>query len=415
MLIRAVWLSCGLFWACGAPAFSAEEKKPASTPPPASVPRASPGTPASTPPAPAVPDAKRESQKAPVESKEPAKADAPKDAQKPASPATLAPHIALILPTGSKAFGKVAEAVRSGFAAAAMAEGKDAAAYRVYATDDDTTALAKEVRRATNEGAVLIAGGLTRDGANMLARETGVLPALALNTPATADAELPELYFHVSLSLDSEARSLARRVSEDGLKRIAVLSTGTPLARRVQESFEREWLRRGGEIAMRVMVSGELAAGERLFATFENAQADSALLLADRKAARSARPFLPQGMPVYTTTYTIDPRADAVENLDLDGMRFLEMPWFVDALHPAVMTYPKPSEPLPIELERLYALGIDAWRLAHAMIKAENLTRFAPLDGVTGKITLDGKQFVRALTSAELRDGRVVVRTGANE
>jgi hypothetical protein len=28
------------------------------------------------------------------------------------------------------------------------------------------------------------------------------------------------------------------------------------------------------------------------------------------------------------------------------------------------------------------------------------------LDGVTGRITLDGRQFVRALTQAEMRDGR---------
>lgn len=406
MLIRAILLSCGLGLAWSAPAFSAEDKKPASAPAPTS--------------APAVPDAKREAERAKPQSPEtakdastdPAKGPAKEAAKEPQKPV---PHIALILPTDSKAFGKVAEAVKSGFAAAAVAEGKEAPPYRIYATSDDTGALAKEIRRAASEGAILLVAGLTRDGASMLGREAGYLPALALNAPAAHDGELPERFFHVSLSLDGEARLLARKIGEEGLKRIVIASTASPLAKRVQESFEKEWTKRGGEIAARMAVTGDLEEGPKLVAAFEKANADSAILFADKKIARGARPFFPQGLPVYATSYTVDPRADAVENLDLDGVRFLEMPWFVEADHPAVMAYAKPPEPLPIDLERLYALGIDAWRLANAIVKADKPARFPALDGVTGKITLEGKQFVRALTAAELRDGRIAARTGVTE
>lgn len=332
--------------------------------------------------------------------------------KQPKEPPKRAPHVALILPTQSKTFGKLADAVQSGFIAAAKAAGLEALPYRIYAVDDDNAALAREARRALNEAALLIVGGITRDGALVLAREVSLIPVLALNAPALAEADLPDRFHFISLSIDAEARLAARRAGEEGLKRVVVASSGAPLARRIQESFEREWVRRGGEIASRIVVSGELAEGARIAADFEKAQADSVFLVAETRIARGARPFFPQGLPVYTTSYTVDPRAGPLENLDLDGVRFMEMPWFVEADHPAVMAYEKPAELLPIDFERLYALGIDAWRLATAVAKSKAGAKaaFEPLDGVTGRITLEGKQFTRSLLPAELRDGRVVAR-----
>ena len=128
-------------------------------------------------------------------------------------------------------------------------------------------------------------------------------------------------------------------------------------------------------------------------------------IAADVKAARMARPFIPIGMPVFATSHTLDARAGAVENLDLDSVRFLEMPWFVEPDHPAVMAYAKPVAPMPLDYERLYALGIDAWRIMQVILKADNPRNIAPLDGVTGKLSLDGAQFVRTLTAVEMRDG----------
>lgn len=377
------------------PAFSAEAVKPASE----TVVRA----------APEAPDAKAEAAAASKAVAEKAPADAAAKPAEKSAPKPL-PHIALILPTGSKAFGKVAESVRLGFAAGAEAEGRNAFPHRVYNADDDTTALAREVRRATAEGAVMLVGGVTRDGAAMLARENSALPALALNAPALAEAELPERFFHVSLSLDHEARLAARSAATDGVKRIAIAAGASPLARRIQDSFEKEWFRVGGEVAARIAISTDLAEGEKVQRALEKTMPDGIFIAADTRVARVARPWFTQGIPVYATSMTIDPRADAVENLDLDGVRFLEMPWFVELDHPAVMAFAKPAEPLPIDYERLYALGIDAWRLTQQVLKAGKPREVAPLDGVTGKITLDGRQFVRTLSAVELRDGRISLR-----
>ncbi len=333
-------------------------------------------------------------------------------------PVEKIPHIALILPLTSKTFGRVADAVKQGFIAGANADGKNAPVWRIYSADDDTVSLTTQYRKATNDGATAIIGGVTRDGATIMVRESGLVPSLALNAPTNptanaganaTEADLPERFFYVSLNLDWEARLAARAAANDGLRRVAVVTAGTPLARRVQESFEKEWIRLGGEIALRFAVNIDTTDGTRVASAMEKATADVVFLAADIKIARFARPYLPPGMPVFATSMTIDPRADAVENLDLENVRFMEMPWFVQPDHPAVMAYSKPSEPLPIDYERLYALGIDAWRLAQLVQRdprAEKSKSPPALDGVTGRITLEGHQFVRMLAAGEMRDGR---------
>ena len=82
------------------------------------------------------------------------------------------------------------------------------------------------------------------------------------------------------------------------------------------------------------------------------------------------------------------------------------MPWFAEPDHPAVMAYAKPAQALAVEYERLYALGIDAWRLGQLIFKSGNAINLPPLDGVTGRISLDGHQLGRALSSVEVRDGK---------
>jgi uncharacterized protein len=313
------------------------------------------------------------------------------------------PHIALVVPTASKTFGRVADAVRMGFVAAATAEGKSAHAYRIYSSEDDTAGLAASYRRAVNEGAIAVVAGVTRDGANIMVREGGNVPVLALNAPT--DSPLPEQFYYMSLNLDWEARLAARAVFADGLRRVTLVASNAALARRMQDSFEKEWLSLGGAIAGRVGFSAESRDASKVRTAIDRAKGDAVFIAADVEAARIVRPYIPGGVPVYATSQALDVRAGALSNLDLDNVKFLEMPWFAEKDHIAVMAYARPVEPLPIDYERLYALGIDAWRLAQVIIKPEARKNISPLDGVTGRLSLDGAQFVRALSTVEMRDG----------
>jgi outer membrane PBP1 activator LpoA protein len=319
------------------------------------------------------------------------------------------PHVALLVPLASKTFGKVADALRLGFVAGATADGKNALPYRIYACDDEGASLAAQVRKAVAEGALTIIGGVTRDGANTIMRESRLLPTLALNAPLISDdSDLPDRFYYISLNLDIEARLVARMISDSGLRSIAIVVANSPLSKRIQDSFEREWLRLGGEVAGRISFGNDPNDATRVATAMEKigAKASAVFLSADPAAARFIRPYLPTGMPVFATSHTVDPRAETVANLDLDNIRFLEMPWFAEQDHPAVMAYAKPALILPVELERLYALGIDAWRLAQLIVKPDKTQNLPPLDGVTGRITLDGHQLTRSLSSVEMRDGK---------
>jgi outer membrane PBP1 activator LpoA protein len=70
------------------------------------------------------------------------------------------------------------------------------------------------------------------------------------------------------------------------------------------------------------------------------------------------------------------------------------MPWLMQADQTAVMAYPHANPPLVTEQERLYALGIDAYRLINVLIANQTKTAL-PLVGVTGNIRLNGRTFVR--------------------
>ncbi|HUP96666.1 MAG TPA: penicillin-binding protein activator, partial [Usitatibacter sp.] len=96
----------------------------------------------------------------------------------------------------------------------------------------------------------------------------------------------------------------------------------------------------------------------------------------------------------------------AIVNVDLQGVRYLEMPWFVHPDHPAVMVYPQPRTAMSVEHERLYAFGIDAYRLAVLMTRGDPAK--AALDGVTGRIALEEGHFVRTLAAAEVDGGRII-------
>ena len=322
------------------------------------------------------------------------------------------PHIALILPTASPTLGRLAEAVRLGFVAAAQVAGKDAPAVTFTPIDAEGPTLVDACRAAQRAGAMLVVAGLTRDGATTLARsDCPRQPVLALNEPQVSQApqdlgpgDLPANLFYISLSLEQEARQVAQLAVADGWHSAIVITSPSPLARRVQEAFEREWTRAAGELR-RVSFSGNPDDAPPLRERLANMRGDMVFLALDQPEARMVRPYVSGALPTYATSLSVDPRADPTVNVDLQGVRYVDMPWFVQPDHPAVMVYPSVKGTLSVDQERLYALGIDAFRLALLMLRGEPIT----LDGVTGRITVaPGNAFVRTLTPCEVDGGRVV-------
>lgn len=321
----------------------------------------------------------------------------------PLPPAKRA-HIALILPTSSATLGKLAEAVRQGFAAGADAAGKEALPVTVTAIDNEGEPLLEACRQAQAAGALIVVGGLTRDGAHSLAAsDCPRQPVLILNEPR---ADLLPTVYAFSLSLETEARQAALAAVNEGLKSAVIIHTASALSKRVQEAFEREWTHAAGEVR-RIQYSGVAEEAPKIRDVLARARADVVFFALDWVEAREVRPYVSATLPLYATSMSVNPRAEAVVNVDLQGVRYGEMPWFVQPDHPAVMAYPQVRGTLSLEQEKLYAFGIDAFRLALHILR--NDAERSPVDGVTGRLSLEGSHvFTRTPMPAEVDGGRVI-------
>ena len=323
-----------------------------------------------------------------------------------AAAAAREPHIALLLPLASASFVRHADAVRQGFVAAARGAAKNIPPIRVYPVNDDTVNVLTIYEQALESGAQLVVGPLTRDGVAALAASSLVsVPTLALNT-TEAGASTPARLYLFGLGLEQEARQVARVAHDDGRRNAFVLGDATPVSKRMRQAFVAEFAQGGGITVADLSFGADQASLTKLRQTVDLGVADMLFIAVDAARARIARPYFGNGLALYATSQ-VNAGGDPLAANELNGVRFVDMPWLLQPDHPAVMVYPR--APLDgTEFERLYALGIDAYRLSLELLKG---TRDPVLDGVTGQIRLARDQhFIRELTVAQFINGRPVVQ-----
>jgi outer membrane PBP1 activator LpoA protein len=290
------------------------------------------------------------------------------------------PFVALLLPLSSPAFARPAQAVAAGCTSALAVDGEPMA-MQISRTDATPASILAAYRSAVERGAAVIVGPMTRDGVTALARTAlSGPPTLALNAPES-DMPLPERFFVFGLSAESEARSAARNAFGSGVRSAVVVETNTALSRRVARAFAGEWALLGGTISETLNAAADLGL---LKLRMAHSQADMVFLSADADEARAARPYLNNQIPVYAISLVHGGHEDLLSAIDLNGVRFVDMPWLVQPDHPAVMVYPRPDT-ASLELQRFYALGIDACRLAPLIAARRDAVE---LDGVTGRLRL---------------------------
>ncbi|MDP4027544.1 MAG: penicillin-binding protein activator [Gallionella sp.] len=316
-----------------------------------------------------------------------------------------APHIALLLPLKSAVFGSAADALRQGFQAAAELEMQlpERLTVRVYSCFDEGKDIAALYRQAIADGALAVVGPLTRSGVGALAAGQDIpVPTLALNVMDGPSAE--RLYFF-GMAVEAEARQAAQLAMQEGLRQAIVIVTRTNLSRRLQFAFEDEWSSSGGALLREIEFDNDPA----VLADIVEMPGTAVFLAADAKMARRIRAYLPNKLPIYATSQIFTGNANTLANYDLNGIRFVDMPWLLQADHPAVMVYPRPLTSLSSDHERLYALGIDALRLVQLLLGGK-LEAALPLDGVSGRIELDGRVFQRSAIPAVLARGEAQLR-----
>ncbi|MDQ9169196.1 penicillin-binding protein activator [Oxalobacteraceae bacterium R-40] len=336
-------------------------------------------------------------------------------------------RIALLLPMQSETLGAAAAAVRAGFLAAAGQESSDAIRAETVESGDALPDVLASYGNASFEFDIVV-GPLSRSGVSAIAQSGAVSkPTIALTQIDTQDETktvLPKKMLIIGLSIEDQARQMAGLMhARKPTGTAIILTTPTSWQRRAAKAFAERWLELGYEselMELDISAQGTYLGANGLIQLQKRIQTEKPPFLfsaLDAVQTRQLRMLIGQDIPVYGTSQlnplTMTQWSSADPQPEMNGVRLVDMPWQLQADHPAVMAYPKPALPgetLPsADLERLYALGIDAFRVAKEVALGQSQFQ---IDGVTGKLRInlakETGRFERIEMPAVYRGGRVV-------
>ena len=359
----------------------------------------------------------------------------PPNGQLPPSP-TASAHIALLLPITGRT-GAASLSVRDGFMTA-FYQSPVAQRPEIRVYDTGESSVAEVVTRATQEGAELIVGPLTREEI-MAAADLAIRrpPILALNF-LPPEKPAPAAFYQFALSPEDEARLVARRILADGHKAGIAFVPAGDWGTRVLAAFTQELEAGGGTllgnaaidsgltdyadpITQTLRISDSQARHKRLESVlgtklqFEpRRRGDLEFIFAAASSAGMERLLRPQlrfhfagDVPTYATSDAFDP--DPRANEDLEALMFPDMPWMLGGeLADAVREAARNAWPNGAARRgRLFAFGFDAYRLA-ITLRDHPATTTLNMDGLTGHLSLDRDRHVRRdLGWAQLKSGEL--------
>ena len=319
-------------------------------------------------------------------------------------------RVGLLLPKSAGPFARASAAVRSGIEAGYHRDGRGLAV-DIYELEETPQGLAAAYRGMLERGTALVLGPLTRSGASALL-ELGDIPitTIALNQ-AEGDEALPWNVIVFTLAIDSEAQQMAAVAMEDIRGRTAgarppraiIVTSASSLGRRGAAAFLDRWRSLGGEAQPPLEL--EESALYKFRTAVKKESGDLYFLSMGADLARPVRTIIGRSQPVYgTSLLSVGGQDAAARAPELDGVRLLEMPALVQPNFAASLGYTRAPADFSLEMQRLYSLGVDAFRVARAMFSGRPSFE---IDGLTGRLRYDGSQpqIERRPLLVEYRDG----------
>ena len=349
-------------------------------------------------------------------------------------------RLALMLPLSGK-FAKAGEALRDGFMAAYFTlrpnSNQSIRIYDVGGTED----VSSVYEQAVDEGAQFIVGPLTKAAVGHINEMDELpVPILALNY-SLDDESARANFYQFGLSPEEEARQVAERTWLDGHVNAAVLAPIGPWGERIYQAFKERWELMGGRIVERQTyepTKTDFSIPIRMLLNIDDSQRryrrmattlkrdikftsrrrqdiDFVFVAAYPRQARQIRPQLKfyhaSDVPVYATSHVYTGILNQERDRDMDGLLFGDMPWVLSesTAHRGIRSeIDSQISDAGNALQRLYALGIDAFNIIGALNTLRNYP-YERFDGETGSLSLDEKLRVRRqLTWVKFRSGRPV-------
>ncbi|AIY43906.1 LppC putative lipoprotein [Collimonas arenae] len=309
--------------------------------------------------------------------------------------------IALLLPLRSSPLGAAADAVRSGFLNAYERDKSGLAVTVIEAADTPSDMLA--AYNAASKKYDILVGPLSRTGLTAIIQNGKVeKPTIALTQPDFSggkDAVLPTQLLPIGLSIEAEARQVANWVGTDYAPgKVLVLSTSTAWQKRVASAFAQQIQGSGlhAEVVTLSLENGvfNVDALTQLQQRVEGEMPRLLFAALNADQTKQIRIAIGDQTPIFGISQ-LNPLTLGDSNPDhqipeLNGVRLVDIPWQVQPDNPAVMIYPRhevaADQRRNADMERLYALGIDAFRIAHEVAARNTVFQ---IDGVTGKLNVN--------------------------
>lgn len=342
-------------------------------------------------------------------------------------------QIALLLPLAGQ-LSAPAEAIRDGFLTAYYQQSAPRPKLRIYVTHPGQGDAAAVFNKAVSDGANMVVGPLSPQAVAAVAQtdRDNDTPVLALNYLKSKDKPPPSFY-QMGLSPAGEANQVAVRATQEGFHKALALVPSGNWGDRMLQAFRHALAAQGGQVVDFARYNPSQADHSQSIIYLlglnpsaahshdksklkPRTDADFIFLAASPKQGRLIRPELrfynATGIPVYATSsiYAGHPQPD--KDVDMDGIRFCDMPWLLSPQQPGVAGLRKTTHNAWPNMEqqqpRLLALGIDAYRLIPALTSGA-LAQGHAFPGVTGVLHLTpGQRIGRTLPCAQFRNGRPV-------
>ncbi|BBB25493.1 penicillin-binding protein activator [Amphritea japonica] len=336
-----------------------------------------------------------------------------------------AEHIALYLPMSGN-LEKPAEAIITGFMTAhynAVRAGDSTA--KVTMLDSNKIQSPEQLYQVAQErGIDLIIGPLQKQMVESLINfGPAPIPTLTLNT--IADRQQDNVY-QFGLSIEDEAIQAAEKIWQDQKSQTLIYTPDTDWGQRAAAAFRQRFTQLGGTVLDSYSYSNNANYSEQIATLLGTEQSnerrkqltqiigqrpefedrrrqdvDAIFLSALPQAARQIKPTLAfyyaGKIPVYATSHLFSGNKAAIEDQDLNGIRFVSTPWISSAPSTAHLQLAQQRNNTDSRFGRLYALGIDAFSLFPYLAQLSASTS-AKIEGETGALSISGNnQIVRTL------------------
>ncbi|HSH98302.1 MAG: penicillin-binding protein activator [Methylophilaceae bacterium] len=314
-------------------------------------------------------------------------------------------QIALILPYLVESFYSASDSIERGFMAA-QSEDKSVSAVKTYGSSGKPEEIAALYQQAITDGAQYVVGPLTKDEVSALTNTNLSVPTLVLNIP---DGLKPaKNQYAYGLSIDNEAQQIVKIARSLGIQTATVILVDDSLETRMAKAFTDAWIADGGQIKLQMAINPTTDLNT-IKSDISATPSDMIFLAATAENARSMRPYLDAATPTFSLSHIFAGIPSNPDDSALTGIRFMDMPWVLDSNHNAFPAYVKASSELaPGELQRWFALGVDAYKLITLI--AQHPTQTVSFRGLTGRIKLEPTgEITRQLAIASFGKDNIVL------